>query len=371
MEGLRTGNRNTAKQAKYAVAGLVLALLIAWVFVAQIRKQGFDWQVFWATLRALNWYWLGAATILSYATYAGRALRWAVLLKPLRPKPRFWPLLSATIIGFTATTIFGRAGELVRPYLIANREKLPFPTQIAAWIVERIYDVLVALAVFGFALSRVRASGVSLGPALSWTLEIGGIAVFLVSGVCLAVLLAMRFFSDRVHRWLLRTEGFLSDHHLDRVRSLITAFVDGVRATKTQGATAKLIVYTVLEWLLIAASYACILQAFGTAVHLGIIDVLIFMGFVSFGSLVQLPGVGGGAQVTAVLVLTEIFNVPIEVATSLALLTWGITFVSIVPVGVGLALHEGLNWARLRQAGLREAGLREAGLPEAGGNSLR
>lgn len=358
---MRTGNRNSAKQAKYALAGVILALLIAWVFVAQIRKQGFDWRVFWETLRALDWYWLGAATILSYATYAGRALRWAVLLKPIRPNPRFWPLLSATIIGFTATTILGRAGELVRPYLIAKRENVPFASQIAAWIVERIYDVLVALAMFGFALSRVRASGVSLGPALSWTLQMGGIAVFLVSAVCLGVLLAMRFFSDQVHRWLLRTLGFLSEHRLNRVRRLISAFVDGVRATKTQGATVRLIVYTVLEWLLIAASYACILKAFGTAVHLGIIDVLIFMGFVSFGSLVQLPGVGGGAQVTAVLVLTEVFNVPIEVATSLALLTWGITFVAIVPVGLALALHGGLNWARLR----------EAGLPEAGGNSPR
>jgi hypothetical protein len=74
------------------------------------------------------------------------------------------------------------------------------------------------------------------------------------------------------------------------------------------------------------------------------------MGFVTFGSIVQLPGVGGGAQVTAMLVLTEIFSVPLEISTSLALVLWVMVFVSVVPAGIGLALHNGLTWTRLREA---------------------
>ena len=73
-------------------------------------------------------------------------------------------------------------------------------------------------------------------------------------------------------------------------------------------------------------------------------------GFVSFGSLVQLPAVGGGAQMTAVLVLTEIFAVPLEVATGLGVLLWFISFVAILPLGTLLAFHEGLTWARIREA---------------------
>ncbi len=335
---------------RFLIAALVLAALVAWVFLAEIRKQGFHWDVFWSSLSTLDWRWLGLSVLLSYLTYAGRALRWAVLLKPIQPNPRFWPILSATVVGFTATTILGRAGELVRPYLIANREGVPFPSQIAAWVVERIYDVLIALAVFGFALSRVRAAGHDLGPALSYTLQIGGIVVTMVSAGCLAFLLAMAYFSDRLQSLLIRGLGFLSSHHLGRVEKVITAFLDGVRATRSQAATLQLILYTLAEWGLIAACYACLLHAFGVAVQLGWIDILIFMGFVSFGSLVQLPGVGGGAQVTAVLVLTEIFGFPIEVATSLALLTWVVTFAAIVPVGVLLGVREGLNWSRLREA---------------------
>ena len=75
-------------------------------------------------------------------------------------------LLSATVIGFTAITLFGRPGEFVRPYLIAVKEQVPVPSQFAAWVLERIFDLLMALLVFGFALTRVQSSGVHVGPTI-------------------------------------------------------------------------------------------------------------------------------------------------------------------------------------------------------------
>jgi hypothetical protein len=74
-----------------------------------------------------------------------------------------------------------------------------------------------------------------------------------------------------------------------------------------------------------------------------------FIGFVSFGTVVQIPGIGGGMQVVAVLVLTKIFGVSVELATSIAVLIWLITFVAIVPFGLAAALHEGLSWRKLRE----------------------
>jgi hypothetical protein len=78
------------------------------------------------------------------------------------------------------------------------------------------------------------------------------------------------------------------------------------------------------------------------------------MGFISFGGVIQIPGVGGGTQVVAILVLTELYGTRLELATSFALLLWILTFVAIVPVGLGLALKEELDWRGLRHMG-REA----------------
>lgn len=335
---------------KILAATLLVVAAAVWAFAHGTREKAFNWSVFASTVAGLDPWWLATSVVCAYGTYVVRAIRWAVLIRPLRPKASLWNLLSATIIGYSAAMALGRAAEMVRPWLIAAKEDVPFSSQVAAWVVERLYDVLIALAVFGFALSHVKQSGVALGPTLSWALQVGGIVIGAGAAGCLAILIAMRYSSHRIQGWVLGALGFLAAHHLAKVRKVVEGFLDGVRCTKSQSATVRLIVYTLVEWLLIAACYACVLKAFGSAVRFSPIDVLILMGFVSFGSLVQLPAVGGGAQVTAVLVLTEIFAVPIEVATGLGLLLWLISFVAILPVGVLLAVHEGLTWARIREA---------------------
>ena len=93
----------------------------------------------------------------------------------------------------------------------------------------------------------------------------------------------------------------------------------------------------------------CISMAFGTALQFTVGDTLTFIGFVSFGAVVQIPGIGGGMQVVAVLVLTKIFGVSVELATSIAVLIWLITSVAIVPFGLVAALHDGLTWRKLRE----------------------
>jgi uncharacterized protein (TIRG00374 family) len=335
---------------KILAASLFLAAIAIWVFVYGTRSKGFNWSLFVSAVAGLDRQWLAASVFFSYGTYVVRALRWAVLIRPLRPHPSFRNLLSATVIGFAAVTALGRAAEMVRPYLIASKEHVSFSSQVAAWVVERLYDVLIALAVFGFALSQVKGSGVALGPTLSWVLQTGGVVIGAGAAGCLAILLAMRFRSEQIQSWIMRALGFLAAHNFARAERMVSGFLDGVRCTKSQSATMKLIAYTLTEWLLIAACYACVLKAFGSVVQFSAIDVLILMGFVSFGSLVQLPAVGGGAQMTAMLVLTEVFAVPIEVATGISLLIWLVSFVAIVPAGTCLAFHEGLTWARIREA---------------------
>ena len=71
------------------------------------------------------------------------------------------------------------------------------------------------------------------------------------------------------------------------------------------------------------------------------------LGFVAFGSAVQIPGVGGGMQLATVLVLTELFHVPLETASGIAILIWIVTFVIVVPIGLILAIREGLEWRKL------------------------
>ena len=343
------------------IFALLLTALTGLVDVQpRARRQGFHWQTFLATMGSLQWTLATAGCPVRLVTYYIRAAALG------RAHPAGQPAstdaaasLSATVIGFTAVTLFGRPGEFVRPYLISLKERVPFSSQLAAWLLERIFDLLIALVVFGYALAHVRTSGATVGPALSWVLAIGG-----------------RFVGCHCHHQPRHFRAYCvifpipcaaacsirsplpsPSPAFSRAERLVNAFVQGAEATRSELSLLILLtIYTALEWVAIAACYLCITRAFGRALHFGWTDVLIFMGFVSFGSIVQIPGIGGGVQVVTILVLTELFQVPLEIATSLALLLWIIMFVVIVPVGILLAVREGLDWAKLRSMA-REAEL--------------
>jgi len=200
-------------------------------------------------------------------------------------------------------------------------------------------------------LAHVRSSGVSVGPALAWVLTFGGRLLALAAGLSLAIFLLIRHFSETMRNRMLDGLRFLPEHQFARAERLVNAFVQGTAATRGHATLLLIVLYTLIEWCLIAACYHSIAQAFHEALHFSWTDVLIFMGFVSFGSVIQIPGIGGGVQIVSVLVLTELFHARLEIATSMTLLLWIIMFVVIVPFGAVLALRDGLDWASLRSMG--------------------
>jgi glycosyltransferase 2 family protein len=330
---------------------LVAAGALGWFLYAQLASRGFDWKLAARSIAGLRWGWLVLSLVPIGGTYVVRALRWAVFLKPLKPHPSLRNLLSATVIGFTAITLFGRPGEFVRPYLIALKEEVPATSQFAAWLLERVFDLLMALLFFAYALTRVQATGALVGSKFAWVLGVGGRIVGLTALVILALLLSFRHLAEPLQKRLVSFLRFLPERRFLKIERLIKTFAQGVESTRSDGAVAAVFLYSVIEWVLIACCYWCLAKSFSGLFILNLTDVLTFMGFVSFGAAIQIPGIGGGIQVVAAIVLTEIFGVRLEVATTFALLTWILTFVAIVPVGCTLALKEGLDWHSLRRIG--------------------
>ena len=325
------------------------AILAAWWVSRAFVSNDFEWHLLVSSIAQVRGWWLVLACLAIYATYAGRALRWAVFLRPLT-KPSILNILSATVIGFTAVVVLGRPGEFVRPYLIARKEKVPVTSQLAAWLLERMFDLLMALTLFGYALSRVTSSAIKAGPGLTWVLAVGGKAVALIGALALLLLIAFRHFAEPARRRIMDGLRFLPEPHFQKMEKFVTAFVQGVESTRSDRALLELLAYSVLEWLLIIGCYWCLALSF-KGFSLTIVDVMILLGFVSFGSVVQIPGIGGGMQVVSILVLTELFGLRLELATAFAFLAWIFTFVAIVPVGLLVAVHEGLNWRGIRRLG--------------------
>lgn len=330
--------------------GLVtLAALLARSIRTNPQWRTFNLHSFLHNLASVDPLWALLALVSIYTTYLVRALRWKALMREMKPDAGVWNLFSATVIGFGAIGIFGRAGEMVRPYLVARKEGVPVSSQVAVWVIERSFDILTILVTVAFALGNFEAAGLRSSPALSRALHISGKLVASTMLAVVVLMVALRNFSDPILAWVLERLHFLSSQRFANAQRSLLAFREGSRGLHSFSTLTVCTLYTLVEWALIAFCYSAVFKSFSGGIWLDVNDILILMGGVMAGSLVQIPGVGGGIQVAALLVLTEVFGIRPEVAASVSLLIWVFTFLVVVPPAVGLTLYEGLSWSKLRR----------------------
>ncbi len=347
-ESVTTRSRPSRVFLLAAAAILVLLVLIAY----RTRGLSFRWGLFWATLRTLDWRWLAASICLILLTNVVRAARWQVMLAPLgQPLGRslgVWRLTSDTAIGLSAGALLGRAGEVIRPYLIAVQARLPFSSQLAAWLLERVLDLLAVLLLCAYAFVTLPAYHRHLGAKIQNAVTAGGYSLAAAGVVCVVVMLAFGHGSGWARRRLSGALSFLPRHQQDRAGRILDAFSKGLESTRDAKSLILLAGYTGLLWAIIVAGSAALLRGFAATRHLELLDILVLLAFMTLGSVVQVPGIGGGAQAALILALTELYGLSLETALGVAVWLWIVSTLAIVPFGLACAFHEGLNWSKLK-----------------------
>jgi uncharacterized membrane protein YbhN (UPF0104 family) len=345
-------DRKGLKKQHLGLAITLALVLGAGVFLYfRLSESGFAWVRFVAVLRGLSLPWIAASIPLIWAAYVVRALRWKVMIRPMAPHATLWDMIVSTFIGFTAVVLFGRAGEPVRPYLIAHKQGLPFSSQVAAWFVERILDLLMILALFGLALTRTGNVGWAPDSKLHTALQAAGWVAGLTGAGCLAGLIALRRYRGQIRARLEQALAFLPEAALVKVQKFIQAFDEGMESTRDPASLWMLVGLTVLEWTLVAGVFVAVLWAFPEVAQLSVSEVLTTMGFVTFAGVVQIPGVGGGMQIATILVLTEMYGIGVEAASGVALVLWAANFLTALPLGLFMAFREGIRWRTMKHVG--------------------
>jgi glycosyltransferase 2 family protein len=341
-----------SKEARTPSRAIILAIaasaLILIILAYRTRRAHFRWDLFWNTMDQVEWKWLIVSICLILLSNIARAWRWQVMLRPFRRRLGVWKLTSDTAIGLTAVVLLGRVGEVVRPYLVAIQTGLPLSSQAAAWLLERTLDLLAVLLFFGSALLWVPRHSRGFDLQIQTVLAAGGYVFGITGAICLLLLFAFRHPGRHAEHRILSALTFLPAEHYARAEHVLEAFSRGVDCTRDARSLTLLLGFTGLEWAIIVASCSALLRGFPVTQQLGAMDVLVLLGFASLGSVVQVPGLGGGTQVATIVALTKIYDVPLEAASGVAILFWVVSSLAIVPFGLACAFHEGLNWSKLK-----------------------
>ena len=113
--------------------------------------RGMDFPTLGRALAKADPLCLAGVVLAALITYLLRAWRWGYLLAPMARVP-LGELFSATCIGFMTGLVVPRAGEIVRPYLVARRHPVSISAGFATIILERLFDLLTVLILFALYL---------------------------------------------------------------------------------------------------------------------------------------------------------------------------------------------------------------------------
>ena len=343
--------RMLGKSRRYLL--FLLGALAAGYFLYRFRNsitlEGFRWMTVTRSLRHASLPLLAVSLLTIYVCFAIRALRWMRLSRTLG-ETHFRNVYAATLMGFTCVFLLGRAGEPVRPVLIARKDSLSIPRMFGVYVLERVFDMAATVVVAGASLVLLRHGAVGVGdsPVMHVARSTG--AVLLV-GVA-AVVGFLIYFRYHGAGWLaakLRHQAWRTGWR-EKIAVLLEGFSGGLQGIRTWGDAWVLIAYTVVHWLLVILVYFWVAHALGGSLRgLGLAAATLVLGFTAVGSAAQLPGVGGGAQFATFLALTLVFGIEKEPAAVMAIVVWLISFASCCLAGVPLLFYEGWSAGELRR----------------------
>lgn len=323
-------------------AGLVVLAILAGLFAYEQHRHPFDWSMFLEGFQKARWTKVGIGVACIYVGLVLRAVRWAWLLRPNKRVPLF-SLLGTQIMGFTAVALIGRIADLVRPYLIARKTDLPVSSQVAVYVVERLFDAGSMALLFSSAI-LLSPPGTLPHQDVFNKFGKGGLIATMAGA---AFLVAVRLSGKAVARFCEMVLAPISRKLAEAVGQKIRAFHSGLDTLRTPADFAITMGISLSMWCLITMAYAEGVGAFLPAgletSHL-FARCLALMAGGGVASMIQLPVIGWFTQIAALQVmLRPLFGMTAETAMACAATLLAITFLSIAPAGLVWAQFEHIN----------------------------
>jgi len=342
--------QSSSRKLLVVLAGLLVLGFVLYRSSGMIHLGDFSGAKLLHAVRHANPFLLILSIVAIYSCYAIRALRWEVFQRNLGPS-RFGTIYAMTLAGFAAVFLLGRAGEPVRPLLLARKEKLPIADLFGIYALERLFDLASSAIIAAIGLLLFQSRGPVGGTAgkLETAARTTGSLLFVgVVGAIIFLIYLRLHGSSLLER---RLQGWVIAHGWRaKIAGIFLGFARGVQAIRTWSDLALSVFYSAVHWFLVLLVYLWVSHSFGgalTSLTLG--DAMLVMAFTLVGSAVQLPGVGGGSQVACFLAYTAVFGVEKEAAAAASIVMWLVTFAVVSLAGVPLLVREGFSLGKLRE----------------------
>jgi uncharacterized protein (TIRG00374 family) len=313
---------------------LGLTIVLVWWFL-----RGIDLTEAWAAIVDADWRWVGLSVVVTVQTYVIRARRWQVLLAPIGPT-RFRTAFRTTVIGFAANLLLpARAGEVLRPMLLARQEGLNAASAFSTVVVERLLDLVTVLLLFA---SAILFSGVAVPPAV----ENAGMVAAAAAITSLVLLAILAGHPERLGRWADRLSRYLPARARDPVGRLVRTLALGFKVMRSPAHLGLALLFSVPLWLSLAFGIVFVSWAFG--LELPVVASFLVLGYLTVGVAAPTPGAAGGFHAAYKLAMTQLFGASASEAGAAAIVLHLVSFVPVALIGIVYMWQDGLTLGGVR-----------------------
>lgn len=320
-----------------------LGIFISAVFVV-LALRGLKLDQVWHNIRNANYIWLVPSVLVYFAAVIVRTWRWGFMLRPLKrvSVPRLFPVV---VIGYMGNNIFPfRAGELLRSYVLRQREDIPISSSLATVVVERVFDGLVMLAFVFVALPLTPIPGDDNG-RISTMVSLASIAFF----GAMIVFFILAAFPDhfmRLAEWF--AGRFLPQRIAEPLLEFLRRFLGGLASLRSFRNVIMIFFTSVLIWLLETVKYWFVMHAFDFQVSF--FALMLMNGVVNLATtLPSAPGYVGTFDEPGIEIL-KLYGVNGNVAAAYTLILHAALWLPITLLGFYYMLREGMSWSELSRA---------------------
>jgi uncharacterized protein (TIRG00374 family) len=247
--------------------------------------------------------------LIGFLSHFFRALRWRLMLEPLKLKPSVFNITAAVFIGYLTNLLLPRMGEVAKCTILAKYENEPADKIIGTIVAERAFDLLclllICLLTFAVQADIINEYVHDLASKLEGkNLPMMIIAVLAGLGGLIALLV---FIYKR--------------NKTGKIGLFIKGIAEGVSSILAMKKRALFILYTVLVWGCYLSLIYIGFLALPATEHLGIGAALSVLVFGSLGMIVTPGGLGAYPQAIQ-LVLNMLYGVKSAFGLAFGWISW-------------------------------------------------
>ena len=259
-------------------------------------------------------------------------------------------LFSTTVIGFMVNSLIpGRLGEIVRPYLLSQKEGLSKTAAFATIIVERVFDLIIILVLFSLYLL--------LAPALPYRsseasvtlsqVEWSGLISAIAAAAIIALLLLLHVKTALFLKGAEKLFSFLPARFSQVLLRGINSFAQGLAVLRGKGLLFMVVVYSFVHWLTVCFGMWVILAAFNIEVPFYLTFFILI--FAATGAAIPTPAGVGAFHKAVQIVLVSFMGIDNDLAVGTSIVLHAVTFAPVTLLGIVLVWKEGLTIKKIKE----------------------